>query len=601
MGARNYISNKQGIETAPEAYAYKAFISYSHKDEKHVRSLHRKLESFRIPSSVNSRAKTLKPIFRDRDDLSAGAELDQQLRDILKASENLIVICSPNSAHSKWVNEEVRYFKQLGRADRIFTVIIDGEPFASDGGMSAALECFPEAIKYNLDQHGEIGRERSDPVSADFRRQGDGPKIGLLKLISGLLSIGLDELVRRDLAKSRLRLGLVTAMSTIIISIMASLTWFAMDAQKEAYARKADAEDFVEFMLSDFRGELEKFGRLDLMESVGVKAIDYYEQFDDADFALDDDSNGRRARALQFLGELKHSLGDIEDADGYFKRSYAITQKAVAREPFNAERVREHAISSFLRSKTFRRQEDHIQEKTFLEEYGQMAEQFIALDTDQSIGITHLGLAKTNLGRVKLRLNDVRAAKADFEAADALFEQINSRSETITHSLNLAENLAWLAQAHRVLEDHHTAFEIRQKQVDVLTALSLQQPNDFRLLEGLVYAKIGLGSAASHLKDYDEAVKCHKYVLEKAEFALQVEPNREKMLRAKVSALIGLMNTSLQTRSYKDVKSYRNQISLMLDNPPSEAVKETLFWKKHLPKLLSEFDQSYVLMADTNP
>ncbi len=55
--------------------------------------------------------KSLRPIFRDREDFSAGGSLNDQSIAALDASAALIVLCSPASAKSHYVNEEIRLFK----------------------------------------------------------------------------------------------------------------------------------------------------------------------------------------------------------------------------------------------------------------------------------------------------------------------------------------------------------------------------------------------------------------------------------------------------------------------------------------------------------
>ncbi|MFP6899820.1 MAG: toll/interleukin-1 receptor domain-containing protein, partial [Opitutales bacterium] len=81
---------------------YRAFISYSHKDEQWGKWMHRKLESFRVPSQlVGKQSKhgiipsRLFPIFRDRDELPSSARLGEAIREALEQSCHLIVICSP--------------------------------------------------------------------------------------------------------------------------------------------------------------------------------------------------------------------------------------------------------------------------------------------------------------------------------------------------------------------------------------------------------------------------------------------------------------------------------------------------------------------------
>ena len=113
-------------------FKYKAFISYSHADEKSTKWLHHQLEQYRIPSYLVKRdglpSNRLKPIFRDRDELSSSASLGKSIETALADSETLIVVCSPSAAQSKWVNEEIATYQRLGRGDRIYCLIVDGEP-----------------------------------------------------------------------------------------------------------------------------------------------------------------------------------------------------------------------------------------------------------------------------------------------------------------------------------------------------------------------------------------------------------------------------------------------------------------------------------------
>ena len=105
-----------------QEYKYKAFISYSHKDEKWGKWLHKKLETYGIDKNIQGRETfegtvpaRLFPIFRDREELPTASDLGRVISNALDDSNYLIVICSPNSAKSKWVNEEIKYFKKLGR------------------------------------------------------------------------------------------------------------------------------------------------------------------------------------------------------------------------------------------------------------------------------------------------------------------------------------------------------------------------------------------------------------------------------------------------------------------------------------------------------
>ena len=131
-----------------ENFSYYAFISYSHADKKTAQKLQKRLERYHMPAKLledyPELPKKLSPIFRDESDLVArDGTLTDSLKGYLRESNYLILICSPNSAHSIYVNAEVDYFiNELHRADRIIPLIVGGLPHSKD----PSIECFPKAI-----------------------------------------------------------------------------------------------------------------------------------------------------------------------------------------------------------------------------------------------------------------------------------------------------------------------------------------------------------------------------------------------------------------------------------------------------------------------
>ena len=116
------------------ALRFQAFLSYSHADRDLAHWLHRALESYRLPRKLVGSATAFGPvparlgsIFMDRDELPVSSSLGAEIESALAESGALIVICSPAAAASRWVNEEIRSFKRLHGASRVFAVIADGE------------------------------------------------------------------------------------------------------------------------------------------------------------------------------------------------------------------------------------------------------------------------------------------------------------------------------------------------------------------------------------------------------------------------------------------------------------------------------------------
>lgn len=122
-------------------YKYFAFISYNSRDLAWGKRVQKKLEGYRMPSTLCGehgwKRKPLNPIFFAPTDIQPGG-LTAELQERLRASRNLIVICSPSSAKSKWVGAEIEYFHSLGRAKDIHFFIVDGVPHSGNED----TECF---------------------------------------------------------------------------------------------------------------------------------------------------------------------------------------------------------------------------------------------------------------------------------------------------------------------------------------------------------------------------------------------------------------------------------------------------------------------------
>lgn len=126
-------------------FKYFAFISYNSKDTVWGKRLQKKLEHYRMPSTLCSEhgweRRPIKPVFFAPTDIQPGG-LSKELQDRLQASRHLIVICSPNSAQSEWVGKEIEFFHSLGRTQNIHFFIVDGIPHSGD----PATECFNPVV-----------------------------------------------------------------------------------------------------------------------------------------------------------------------------------------------------------------------------------------------------------------------------------------------------------------------------------------------------------------------------------------------------------------------------------------------------------------------
>lgn len=196
-----------------------AFISYNHKDVKHAQWIQKKLENYKLPAEIHNEfedSRFIRPVFRDQTDLNTGV-LANVLRDQLEASKYLIVLCSPNSAKSQWVSNEVKTFIEWGRLDQIIPVIVEGQPNC----YNPDLECFPEYMRQYTKEHPE-----AELLGISFAEV--GKEKAFVRIVSKMLDVSFDTLWKRYERQKRMRRIQIAVFTTIIAFL---LYWLAIPYQ----------------------------------------------------------------------------------------------------------------------------------------------------------------------------------------------------------------------------------------------------------------------------------------------------------------------------------------------------------------------------------
>ena len=329
-----------------------AFISYSHRDTAIAARLQRDIESYRLPLRVVGRRTSqgvvparLRPVFRDRSDLPAGADLRQTIRDALENSRWLIVICSPEAVTSVWVEREIEEFTRLHGQRRILAVIVRGEPYASNIQDRASEECLPAAYRIAIQSESQDARLLAEPAGVDLREHGDGRRIVVIKLVAGMTGLDVDELLRRDLQRRVRFLAGVSVASIATAMLLAGIAIEAYRARDEARRQRGNAEQLVEFMLGDLHSKLLPVGRLDLLDAVATRALKHYAS--QRAETLSPDELTHRARAYHLLGAIQEQRGSLSTARAAFARGAETTERLLQLSPNNPRNVFEHAQSMF--------------------------------------------------------------------------------------------------------------------------------------------------------------------------------------------------------------------------------------------------------------
>lgn len=179
-------------------YRYAAFISYRHiePDMTAAKRLHTLIENYTVPRAVSGAdgKRKLGRVFRDQEELMLSGDLGGDIRKALEDSEWLIVICTPALLKSDWCMKEIDTFLELGRRDRILTVLADGTP----------QESIPRRLRF-IETEGQTVEK--EPLAANIvadSRSGMLKKLKSesLRIFAPMLGVTYDDLKRRERAQA---------------------------------------------------------------------------------------------------------------------------------------------------------------------------------------------------------------------------------------------------------------------------------------------------------------------------------------------------------------------------------------------------------------
>ena len=544
--------HQPGVETGAATgcdLRYRAFISYSHADARWATWLHRRLEGYRLPSRLcggtgehGPLPDRLSPIFRDREDLSSAGHLGPQIQAALAESEALVVVCSPGAARSPWVDSEIRAFKRMGRGDRIYAFIVDGEPNAGD-----ARECFPEALRFDLAADGESLAGDANPVAADARAGKDGKSLALLKLLAGLFGLPLDTLRQREAHRRHQRMAAITGLAVLVMLVTSVLAVQAVMAQRAAERRQKQAEALVDFMLGDLNDKLSEVSRLDILSSVNDKAMEYFKSLPNTD--VTEEVLEQRAKALVKIGSVRIDQGEFDRALDSFRAAADLAAPLATRDPGNIARQLAHAdVLAYIGMTHWFQGDLAGAQRDFDVAHGVLvAARRLAPDDPQLL--YQLSTVDNNNGHVLESRGDIAQATEHYRR----MLDVTRRLATLgpgkvewQQQLSLAHNN--LAKMALLQGDLPGAIAGYRADVAIAERLSLRDPQNNAQRERLLISRATLGrtlalagelmqGSALQAQALEEAERLH--ALEPASTPFQYDVGLYSMQRARVERLLG--------------------------------------------------------------
>jgi len=472
-------------------FRYKAFISYSHQDEHWARWLQRALENYRVPRRLVGKQgrfgeipARLAPVFRDREDLSSSASLSESVQQELAAAETLVVICSPAASQSHWVNEEIKVFLALGRADRIYALIVEGDPQAAD----PFERCFPDVL---IEDKGNGAQE---PLAADARKWADGKVLAKLKLVAGILGIRLDDLRQREMQRRRLNWIVSSTTVAAVVLLTTILSVSTISNRKAAEQRRANTEELLSYMLGTLE-ELNPVSGLDVLDDNQIEMSRLAEQ--DKFSSLDDTELRQKALDWRQEGIVERDRGDSTAGMATFTRSLAALVYLYQRDRRNYDNLFELGQAEFWVGYVHWENGNlDLAEESFTR-YGVITRRLINADPKSAENVLELSYTLTNLGLVESEREGGDHYKAIHLMQAALeYNQVAMVLEPDDqhYLVEMAETQAHLADSWRGVCNLGKAYQFRSENVAIAKKLYELEPDNQKMQRMLPYSLSGNAS-----------------------------------------------------------------------------------------------------------
>jgi DNA-binding winged helix-turn-helix (wHTH) protein len=396
---------------------------------------------------------------------------------------------------------------------------------------------------------------------------------------------GLDDNEKALVKASLKRLNIKRWFRRAVFSLLCLLTFTAVimsiksqQAEYLAQQKRLEAESLLGFMVGEFADKLRSVKRMDLLDGISNKALEYFSHQDNQQaerslFSLSDASLNFKARfqhaqTLGAMGEVAYSRAKNDEAMQAFASAKVILDKLYAEQPENLELLKTLGANAFWLGQLASDKADFTETKTFFERYLFYSQAMLKVAPTSLEALWELSYAYLAIGGIDTKLQHYFEAKKAIEAALDIQYSITESlpKEDIAHA-DIASTLEWLAETEEQLGDLQQAVQTRQKLQTVLTALLASHKDNGDILETLAYSYINHARILFFWGDYIASNKAILAAMIHFNTLLGQDPSNQvwqsQLLSAKAFQLylakLNHSGSSISPISFTDFKTVLNR------------------------------------------
>lgn len=252
----------------------------------------------------------------------------------------------------------------------------------------------------------------------------------------------------------------VLTLTSVIMSVR------SIEAEKLALQKRLAAEDLLGFMVGDFADKMRGIGRMDLLDGISNKALEYFTDFsnkeDDAHLSFD--AHFQHGQTLEAMGEVAYSRNKIDEARSALLAAQEKMLPLLELQPENLALLKTLGANAFWLGQLKYDVSDWASAHPFWEQYLQYSQTMYAIAPEDKDALMELSYAHNSLGSISMNLQEFAKAKQDFEESLRLkllaWAKAPEDSQLIA---DVANARSWLASALTSLGDLDTAIKLQEE------------------------------------------------------------------------------------------------------------------------------------------
>lgn len=251
---------------------------------------------------------------------------------------------------------------------------------------------------------------------------------------------------RRASWRHTLRNGTVMLLCLLTLTAV-TLSVKSNQAEKRATEQRLAAENLLGYMVGQFADKLRGIGRMDLLDGISSKALDYFKSVSGSDEDhIGFDGRFQHGQTLEAIGEVAYSRGKTDEAKNALLAAQKELLPLLKQQPDNLELLKSLGANAYWLGQMRYDQADWEGAKNWFGEYLKFSQSMFNFEPDNINAKMELSYALSSLGSVYVREYKFKNAADKFSHSLKIKKDaLKNNEQNIQLIADIIDTSSWLA------------------------------------------------------------------------------------------------------------------------------------------------------------